>query len=517
MNRRRWVTGLVAMVVAGMAGAVPAQAAGAGRVTASGTHLVRDGGYFPLYAASVYPSGSGWKDAGFRSYFDGVVADEAGAGLNTLRLTDFIKDVTTDPYDPVMWGNVDYAIQRAAANGLAVILDLSTFRNDLLRKAPTASPYLVEYWTTFLDFVGNRYRDETAIAYVALAGEPEGPKSEVSGRPASPAELTAFYQAASAELHRVAPDLLISSGGLMQLYWDSGIEWQSIFALPNILPAVHIYHDEDLPLLATVAKWTAQHDKPLILEEFGEKQSAGDATRAALFQDRYRDWYRYGLAGIGFWNFGPEVTAVSHDVNPGTPLTWATVRANAPRTASTPPGTLFRTGFESTDTQPTWSDTIDWSSSVTGMYTGITPECSVRVEKAHSGIQALMYSGKDTSAGGSFAYFKSFNVTIPVSAGTKLSYWLWPGQANGRFVGVDLHFTDGSTLRDSGAVDQRGFSMHPKAAHGGAIALSSWTQIQSDIGRWANGRTIDRIWIAYDQPAATGDFRGYVDDIEITN
>lgn len=498
--------------MAGLTGPAPARAADPpGRITVSGTHLSRDGSYFPLYAASVYPSGGvGWTDAGFPAYFDGVVGDAADAGLTTLRLTDFLS---ADPYDPVAWANVDYAVRRSASSGLAVILDLSTYRN--LLKGRHVAPYEIARWTAFLDFVGARYRDETAIAYVALAGEPDGPESTEDGRPDSPAQLTGFYQAASAELHRVAPDLLISSGGLLQLYWNSGVDWPAIFALPNILPAVHVYRTEDADKLAEVARWTAQHDKPLILEEFGEDQEKGDATRAAWFQERFRSRQTLGLAGAGFWNLGPEVKPGTFDVNPGTPLTWSVVQAFAPR--STPPGTLFQTGFESTDPQPTWSDTIDWSSSVTGMYAGITPECSVRVEQAHNGIQALMYSGKDTSATGSFAYFKAFNVTIPVSAGTKLSYWLRPGQANGRFVGVDLHFTDGSTLRDSGAVDQRGYSMHPNAAHGGSIALNGWTQIQSDIGRWTAGRMIDRIWIAYDQPSGTGDFRGYLDDIQITN
>lgn len=74
--------------------------------------------------------------------------------------------------------------------------------------------------------------------------------------------------------------------------------------------------------------------------------------------------------------------------------------------------------------------------------------------------------------------------------------------------------TDGTTLRDCGALDQFGISVHPATPRG---TVNTWTQIQSNIGQWLNGKTIDRIMIAYDHAPDTGDFRGYVDDIVITN
>jgi hypothetical protein len=85
------------------------------------------------------------------------------------------------------------------------------------------------------------------------------------------------------------------------------------------------------------------------------------------------------------------------------------------------------------------------------------------------------------------------------------------------YVAVDYHCTDGATLRDSGALDYNGISMHPNAGHGGNLPLNAWTNIKCNVGQWLAGKTVDKIWVAYDHPPATGQFRGYIDDIKITN
>ncbi|WP_239014434.1 hypothetical protein [Archangium violaceum] len=61
--------------------------------------------------------------------------------------------------------------------------------------------------------------------------------------------------------------------------------------------------------------------------------------------------------------------------------------------------------------------------------------------------------------------------------------------------------TDGSTLRDSGATDVNGISMHPGASRG---TVNAWTQTKSRIGQWLAGKTIDRIMITYDYGPLTG-------------
>jgi hypothetical protein len=74
--------------------------------------------------------------------------------------------------------------------------------------------------------------------------------------------------------------------------------------------------------------------------------------------------------------------------------------------------------------------------------------------------------------------------------------------------------TDGTSLRDSGATDVNGLGMHPGASRG---TVNAWTQTKSRIGQWLAGKTIDRILLTYDYGPLTGDFVGYVDDIEISN
>ncbi len=178
---------------------------------------------------------------------------------------------------------------------------------------------------------------------------------------------------------------------------------------------------------------------------------------------------------------------------------------------------LFYTSFETSQTQPTWSDTIDWSTCISGYHSGINPECSTRQEQAHSGTTALMYSGSAGGCGSDYVYFKVFSVNIPITSATKMSYWIYPQQTNGMYVAVDYHCTDGTTLRDSGAVDYNGYSMHPNAGHGGHLPLNAWTDIECNVGLWLAGKTVDKIWVAYDHPNSSGQFRGYIDDIRITN
>lgn len=169
----------------------------------------------------------------------------------------------------------------------------------------------------------------------------------------------------------------------------------------------------------------------------------------------------------------------------------------------------FGTGLESGHTALTWSDVSDSIVNVS------TPLSSLRTnESSRSGSASLRVSGTDNNATISYAINRVFDVDIPVTATTKLSYWALPTNENGRHVVVDLIFTDGSTLRDSGAVDFEGISMHPNVARG---IVGTWRQVQSKIGQWTAGKTIDRIIVDYDYPLGTGGYNAYLDDIYIQN
>ncbi len=209
---------------------------------------------------------------------------------------------------------------------------------------------------------------------------------------------------------------------------------------------------------------------------------------------------------------------------------------NTPAPPTATPATLFSTGFESGQLQPTWTNTIDyngWGGSlynVGGICCGLTaPEAGPRRERAHAGTMALMYSGNDTGATGSFAYDKIFDASaraIAIGPTTTLSYWIYPQSSatapvpvsgsNSACVAIDMMFGDGSDLRDSGVTDQKGVRLHP-GLQCGHLTLNTWNHVVAVLGTKLAGKTINRINLGYDQAANTGGYRGYIDDISIFN
>jgi len=229
----------------------------------------------------------------------------------------------------------------------------------------------------------------------------------------------------------------------------------------------------------------------------------------------------------------PAATSTSTN----TPLATSTSTNTPLATSTSTPATtaLFATGFESGDPQPTWANTVDTTGggggilNVGGICCGLSgPEAGVRTETTHTGSSALMYSGMDNSATSSYAYLKVFDLgtrNIVVGQTTALSYWIYPQShtsnglvsgGNSSCVAVDLVFTDSTTLHTLGAVDQAGNPLTP-SAQCGHLTLDTWNHITSTIGTVTSGKTISRLDVGYDQPANTGGYRGYIDDISIHN
>ncbi len=136
---------------------------------------------------------------------------------------------------------------------------------------------------------------------------------------------------------------------------------------------------------------------------------------------------------------------------------------------------------------------------------------------AHHGRYALKYSGNDTSRSRSYSYNRVFDVHVPITAKTTLCYWIYPHSAGAESVALDLSLTDGRTLHGSGAVDQYGVRADPRfQGQGGHLVVNRWNLVQVSLSKLAGG-TVDQIRLGYDQPANTGVFRGYIDDIQIVN
>ena len=142
-----------------------------------------------------------------------------------------------------------------------------------------------------------------------------------------------------------------------------------------------------------------------------------------------------------------------------------------------------------------------------------------------TGVASLRYAGGAQADGRSYATDKLYDVTIPVGPKTRLSYKIFPEltgedlQYPSTYAAVDLHFTDGTYLSGRSAVDQHGYPL-TAAGQGASKVLyaDEWNAVQSDIGAVADGKTIDRILLAYDNPDATAAtrFQGWIDDLTVT-
>jgi len=91
----------------------------------------------------------------------------------------------------------------------------------------------------------------------------------------------------------------------------------------------------------------------------------------------------------------------------------------------------------------------------------------------------------------------------------------WSG-GNSSCVALDPVFADGTNLHTSGAVDQGGHPLKP-SAQCGHLTMDTWNHVTSVIGAKVAGKTIARLDVGYDQPANTGGYRGYIDDLSIHN
>ncbi len=133
-----------------------------------------------------------------------------------------------------------------------------------------------------------------------------------------------------------------------------------------------------------------------------------------------------------------------------------------------------------------------------------------------SGLHSLHYRGA-TDGRQTLALY---TVNLPVQADTRLSYLLFPVSNAGdlrnpaNYVAVDLLFDDGSRLSARGALDQHRVGAAARAqGEGRTLYPDQWNYLSIDVGAVAAGRTIRRIELSHDGPAAR--FEGYLDDLRI--
>jgi hypothetical protein len=242
-------------------------------------------------------------------------------------------------------------------------------------------------------------------------------------------------------------------------------------------------------------------------------------------------WIRFtDLAGGSTLAFTMSATA---NTNWGADLSVAPPSYMDGMTAPFAPTCAWGTGLEANDPPLSHTNTVDNDAPGGGLSnvgpivsSASEPELVVRSENSQSGHQAIMYSGKATGAATDYAYLSAFDVTgqnLTVSTGMHLSYWVFPQSpsnstmtsgSNSDFVALDLVFTDGSDLRDSGLTDQHGTRLHPEN-QGSQLVPDTWNYVTVDLTPLA-GKTVSRIDVGYDHPNGNGGYRGYVDDIAFT-
>lgn len=200
----------------------------------------------------------------------------------------------------------------------------------------------------------------------------------------------------------------------------------------------------------------------------------------------------------------------------------------------------FSSSFESGEPAPDWRDTPETGPDGTAKAAGVRPENATttgmtstvdtgptdsptaKTGAGFTGTHALRYGGTHAADGHGYAYNKVFDVDVPVTAATTLSYKLFPEMAGdardyrATQVSVDLAFTDGTYLSELSAADQYGAPLTPQGqAAAKTLYVNQWNNRESRVGAVAAGKTVDRVLIAYDAPKGAGAFRGWLDDVTL--
>ncbi|RII17735.1 Glycosyl hydrolase family 92 [Streptomyces sp. YIM 130001] len=141
-----------------------------------------------------------------------------------------------------------------------------------------------------------------------------------------------------------------------------------------------------------------------------------------------------------------------------------------------------------------------------------------------TGRKALRYSGTHTAGDRAYSYDKVYDVDVAIEKDTQLSYKVFPSMPEpaedlsyaSTHVSLDLAFTDGTYLSDLNAVDAHGGKLTPQGqAAAKRLYANQWNNVASRIGQVAEGKTVDRILVAYDSPKGKSPFRGWVDDVSL--
>jgi endoglucanase len=223
---------------------------------------------------------------------------------------------------PGAWlATLDWAVEKALASGLAVVLDLHNF-NDVALDPPSFKPRLLAFWRQ----IGARYKDKPDALLFEILNEPNG---KLDGP-----LWNAWLAEALAVVRAKNPTRTVVVGPPM---WN-GFRFLDALVLPeddrNIIVTVHYY--EPFPFthqgapwspqtvrlsgvtwgspaerarieadFARVQAWSAKHRRPILLGEFGAYEKAPMDARVRWTAHVARTAESLGWAWT-YWQFDSD-------------------------------------------------------------------------------------------------------------------------------------------------------------------------------------------------------------------
>jgi endoglucanase len=302
INRRtRWIAGAVQLAVCLVAlgstlaapvqegqsptGTVPKGGAfGAAKRLGRGVNII---GYDPI-----------WKDfekGRFKERHFKLIKE---AGFDSVRVNLHALQVMGPAPDyalPAAWlSTLDWAVDKALANGLAVVLDLHNY-NDVAQEPSSFKPKLLAFWKQ----IGTRYKDKPEALVFEVLNEPNGKLN---------AKLwNEWLPEALAVIRATNPSRTVIVGPPM---WN-GFRFLDQLVLPeadrNLIVTIHYYDpfpfthqgaswtpfvkasgvtwgaDKERAQLAAdfdrIQAWSEKHGRPILLGEFGAYENAPFESR----------------------------------------------------------------------------------------------------------------------------------------------------------------------------------------------------------------------------------------------
>ena len=238
-------------------------------------------------------------------------------GLSGVRITDIVDNVAPDQATSAAdkWEEVDSKISHYKAHGRFAVLDLSFFRNLMVKSG--IDPYAESswpMWDSFLEWIAARYGKNTGIKYVDIAGEPEWGASQD--------KLIPFYRH-TMEKWRSLSAIPVSTGGFInygkgQPHEGLGEKLIKLGITDHV--NLHVYSQSDLEALRNgLADRVHALGGYLLVEEMGIRDdidlgqagerpdsSRTDAVIAKLLIERLNEIASSGADIVGMWNVSGE-------------------------------------------------------------------------------------------------------------------------------------------------------------------------------------------------------------------